>query len=52
MKKRTLALLLACSLCLSLAACGKKDPDPTGNVENSPEQSQDQPTTPSEPATV
>ena len=52
MKKRTLALLLACSLCLSLAACGKKDPDPTGNVENSPEQSQDQPTTPAEPATV
>lgn len=54
MKKRTLALLLALSLSLSLAACGKKDPTPTPTPEgnNPPEVSQDQPTTPAEPATV
>ena len=29
MKKRLLALLMAMALCVGLAACGQKDPDPT-----------------------
>lgn len=54
MKKRALALLLALSMGLSLAACGKKDPEPTQKADDPPAQSQDQnqPTAPAEPATV
>ena len=56
MKKRALALLLALSLTLSLAACGgTKDPDPTKQADNPPaQQTQEvqQPSTPAEPTTV
>lgn len=54
MKKRALALLLAFSLIASLAACGKKDPEPTKQADNPPVETQKpaEPTPPAEPATV
>ncbi|MDE6107870.1 MAG: hypothetical protein K2F83_04250, partial [Oscillospiraceae bacterium] len=51
MKKRALALLLALSLGMSLAACGKKDPNPSQNPNNPPVETQ-QAEVPTEPTTV